>query len=310
MADEKGFVKWPEPAAAKKRLRNLNAERLLLFLLAIFLATNFFSGLYERNAYTDHQDAESEIHQTSTVTPVKRQGPTVPKQEAAERADQESAPMEKYEFWSLILTAFIVYITAKYTQAAYLQLEKLNESVGAATRSARVAERALTELEVPCVSIAEIIPHVLDQSATTPKVQKHPWIQYTFRNDGRSFAKLTSVFGVLRPHSEIPFKPDYTGLGIDHAVFFIGPNSTSGKVGWRAICPITITEDDSNSLLQQKTALIFCGFVRYEDAFRVKWISGFGWRWHPHDNGMYLMGDDRYNYSRKDEQDADLSKPE
>jgi len=96
---------------------------------------------------------------------------------------------------------------------------------------------------------------------------------------------------------------------MDHAVYFIGPNSTTGKVHWRALCPLTISDDDSGLILQQRTVLIFCGFVRYEDAFGVKWISGFGWRWYPHDNGIYLMGDDRYNYARKDEQNTDQSKP-
>jgi hypothetical protein len=289
-------------ACVAQRPNNLNADRLLLFLLIILLSTNIFSGSYDRNANANHQNAESKVHQTNALATVESQRAATQQMQTTEDADYRSTPMNTYQAWSLILTALIVYITAKYTQAAYLQLGKLTDSVNAARRSAKVAERSLTELEVPCVSIAEIIPHILDQVASSPTVQKHPWIQYSFRNDGRSFAKLTSVFGVLRPYSEIPLQPEYTGLGIDHAVYFIGPNSTTGKVCWRAICPVTIGEDDSASILQQKTALIFCGFVRYEDAFRVKWISGFGWRWYPHDNGVYLMGDDRYNYARKDEE--------
>lgn len=192
----------------------MNADRLLLFLLVIFLATNVLSGSYDRNAHADNESAKSEVLQAGAVAPVKGQRPNAQPQQAAEHADHESAPMNTYQAWSLILTALIVYITAKYTHAAYLQLEKLNESIGAnkdaadaAQRSARVAERALTELEVPCVSIAEVILHVLDEMVepgSGPKVQRHPWIQYSFRNDGRSFAKLTSVFGTLQVCTEIP----------------------------------------------------------------------------------------------------------
>jgi hypothetical protein len=304
MADEKGTVKWPEPSDAKKRLHGLNAERLLLFLLAIFLATNFFSGPYKRNDHPDHQTAESEIHQTSTVAPVKRQGPAVQEQQAAERADQESAPMEKYEFWSLILTAFIVYITAKYTQAAYLQLEKLNESVGAATRSASVAERALTELEVPYVSIGEIVPHVLLQreGQVGPSPNAVIWFEFGFRNSGRALAEVTSVHAELRIVGVLAVPPEYSGT-IEESAFPIGPNSDTGKIRWNAIYkfPLGKIDDEFSSLMTSKARLVCFGYVRYRDAFKTKWITGFGWQWNPYNNGAYLIGGRYYNYCRKEE---------
>jgi len=199
------------------------------------------------------------------------------------------------------------------TRVAVTALRINRVSARAALQSANVAERALTELEVPYVSIGEMVPHVLLQ--TEGKVGPSPnavvWFEFGFRNSGRAAAEVTSVHAELRIVGVLATPPEYSGT-IEESAFSIGPNSDTGKVRWNASYkfPLGKIDDEFSSLMTSKTRLVCFGYVKYQDVFKTKWITGFGWQWNPHNNGAYLTGGRYYNYCRKDEQNADLSKAE
>ena len=54
------------------------------------------------------------------------------------------------------------------------------------------------------------------------------------------------------------------------------------------------------SVVEQTSHIIMAGYVKYVDVFEQKWISGFCFRWHPLDGGMYLTGGRKHNYARQD----------
>jgi hypothetical protein len=94
---------------------------------------------------------------------------------------------------------------------------------------------------------------------------------------------------------------NYDGGLIDTAQVSIGPNSDTGEMQWRAIVMHEIGEEEFAAVLKESAHVILFGYAKYIDVFGQKWISGFGWRWHPRDGGMYLIGGRSYNYARKDE---------
>lgn len=164
---------------------------------------------------------------------------------------------------------------------------------------ADLARTALIDLETPRVSISKITAFVR-QSDETP--YPRPWFSFGFRNDGRSVAELTSVCGIARILSNLPFPVDYSGGTVDKSGFFISPGSDTDEVKWRAVCTENIRGPEGfQPILNETASLVVFGYVRYLDVFGQKWISGFAWRWNPRDGGVYLAGGSNYNYAKKDE---------
>jgi hypothetical protein len=176
-----------------------------------------------------------------------------------------------------------------------------------------ISKRALTQLEVPYVSIGKIIPHVLQSSGTPagPKPWAVIWFEFALKNHGRSVAEVTSVHSELRILEVLPMPPEYAGI-IEQSTFPIGPNSASGDVKWTATYkfPDGKIDEEFWSLLGGKQQLVCFAYIRYADSLKNTWISGFCWRWNPHNDGANLSGGCYYNYNRKDEPYTGLSEPE
>lgn len=176
-------------------------------------------------------------------------------------------------------------------------------TLDAIREQARIASDALTKLEIPCVSVGELDPHVEEP---TGHPHERPWFNYNFRNDGRSVAELISVVALVRLYSKespMPPYPSYDGALVDKSVFFIAPNSTTGKFRWTAMLPRALELDEYAGITLGITQLIFFGYVRYLDVFKKSHISGFGWRYNPPNDGMFLVGGNAYNYNRQEEQE-------
>lgn len=231
------------------------------------------------------------------------------------RAIEQNKPKQKWYQRPTITDWGILGVTLLYALTSLGLLNATRKQAALARKSADVAEKAFTGLEVPYVSIGAIIPHVLRKNLEEGQVGPSPnavvWFEFGFRNSGRALAEVTSVHGELRIVDVLTTPAEYSGT-IEESAFPIGPNSDTGKVRWNATYkfPLGKIDEEFLSLLSGKTRLVCFGYIRYRDAFKTKWITGFGWQWNPYNNGVYLVGGRYYNYSRKDAEDTGLSEPE
>jgi hypothetical protein len=223
-----------------------------------------------------------------------------------------------YIGFGLAINGLLALATLILAIVGICQARAAARSADAAKDSADIARRALDELEVPYVSIGQITPQVLAPREElppgaapilyTPKALPVVSFQFNLRNHGRSVAEVTSVYSQLSIVDKLPMPPEYSGDS-DLSAFPIGPNSDTGSVQWEAAYwfPTGKRDEDFDLLLSEAKQLVCFGYIRYTDVFKTKWISGFGWRWWPHTDGVYLVGGSDYNYNRKDKQHPDQS---
>jgi hypothetical protein len=218
------------------------------------------------------------------------------------RAEKEAAAKynrpqkDRWDKAAVIADYLLFIVGCLYTFFAWGQWGEIKVQAG-------IAKRALTELEVPYVSIGEIVPHVL-RTRGEEGVNPFPliWFDFNIRNSGRSVAEVTSVHSELRILDKLPIPPNYTGV-VDKSVYPVGPNSDTGKLRWiaRYKFPVDKIQEEFDSLLTEHKQLVCFGYIRYSDVFETEWVSGFAWRWYPHNDGVYLVGGRSYNYNKRQE---------
>jgi len=212
-----------------------------------------------------------------------------------------SAKSEGPPIWfQVVATITVIIFTAGLWLTSIWQWQAIKEQ-------ANIAKRVLTELEVPYVSIGEIIPHVF--RVEDGRKVLHPNIPITFefslKNHGRAVAEIISVHSELRVVGALPPFPEYSGTVEPSGGFPIGPHSDTGKVRWFPIyqCPSDKVEEEFLSLFggYPKIRLVCFGYINYRDPSKTNWKSGFAWVWYPHSDGAFLVGGSNYNYNRKNE---------
>jgi hypothetical protein len=187
---------------------------------------------------------------------------------------------------------------------------------GANNRSARIAERALTELERPFLGV-EVLQSGLSFTETGTVTSPISDFKYQFVNYGRTPARLTELVETWPVIKRINEKEDgsrysYTSVLPDP----IDPTRQSGRklpfgvvVSSGKPYPLTanaFTVIDIQNLTVQPwyhgtgSDLYFCGYVRYTDIFNKRYILGFCAIFDYTSRHFVLMGDDRYNYNREE----------
>ncbi|MBV8454589.1 MAG: hypothetical protein JOZ29_20300 [Deltaproteobacteria bacterium] len=179
------------------------------------------------------------------------------------------------------------------------------ETAEAAKVSADTAHRALTVLEVPYVTIGEIVPHVfrVEDGKRVQRPNIPMAFEFSLKNHGRSVAQVITVHSEARILNTLPTTPEYSDTDAPSDEFAIGPNSDTGKVRWFAAykCPSDKVAEEFESLLGgfPHKRLICFGYINYRDPFQTNWKSGFAWVWYPYGDSVFLVGGSGYNYNRK-----------
>lgn len=169
-----------------------------------------------------------------------------------------------------------------------------------ARQAAHTAERALLDLERPHVYV-----EITSTGLVDGRLSDLPTGNFTFEfvNHGRTPAIITEladnyvpVAGDPERDLPPPIDPSVTrGRAMPEGVIAPPSGAKSPPFSER---PINVTE--SSRLLRQRQNLFFIGYVRYRDIFGSRYITGFC---AVHDrlaNRFVLMGDGRYNYTRKE----------
>ena len=217
------------------------------FLLVLIASALLLSGASNGGSDKTHQNQTGTDNRSTNG----KTNPTPPTvnivvQPAPVQIIQPSTPVEKKQpaqkwyqrpsatDWGILaVTLFYTLISLGLLDATRRQAILAKAAAEAAKESADIARRALTVLEVPYVSIYDIVPHVLRTHGTQegPRPNAVIWFEYNLKNHGRSVAEVTAVHGELRIMDNLPIPPDYNGI-IDQSAFAIGPNSDTGKVRW------------------------------------------------------------------------------
>jgi hypothetical protein len=183
-----------------------------------------------------------------------------------------------------------------------LSLADTKATAEAANKSATVAERALKELEAPRVFV-DVIDTGLEVMDGTAHLATGVQFRYRVTNYGRTPALLTEV--CLR----------YPILSYGETPAEINPSKVPGRgLPTGVVSALNNPYDERENLVSQidvmklyeelsfkKYALFFYGYVRYEDIFGERYITGFCHLFDGLHNRFVRSGNKRFNYFRKDD---------
>jgi hypothetical protein len=173
-----------------------------------------------------------------------------------------------------------------------------------ARKAAEVAERALVELEQPHVFVEVTKPGVIVEALPGVGLRfgQDSYIFYRFVNYGKTPARLLDIirrFPVVTEPEDMPAplsdheKPDRilpvgTVAAFDHPYEeFDNPRAFYGEI---------FSKDDG----PLDTQLFFMGRIRYVDIFDNTYAVGFCFVFDPNWGRFVRVGDERYNYARKE----------
>src|SRR5205823_3912683 len=161
--------------------------------------------------------------------------------------------------------------------------------------SAKIAERALTELERPFVGI-EIVNtgFTVKDAKTDPYVMLGGDLVFTFANYGRTPATITELFDEFRVcgpnEAPSPINANGNGVKFPYGVI-VGTNKNSpesSRSQSKGIDPkvwLTFSSGESE--------LFLIGFVRFRDIFDAHHITGFCLKFDKADCRFFFNGDAR-----------------
>jgi hypothetical protein len=194
--------------------------------------------------------------------------------------------------WPEIITAIFTVVLAVSTVFLWL----------ATLRSAKIAERALTDLERPFVGI-EIIPSQATELEQFEQGAIPNSLQFWFVNYGRTPATITQLADQLElcTPGQFPEPFDTTTAQNEFPKFgiIIGANNEKSPVSSRSYFDSECIP--TRDLPSSAGNLFLLGFIRYRDIFGNRYRMGFCLKWTTTDNpsdGRFLFdGDEGYNYT-------------
>lgn len=232
--------------------------------------------------------AEPDYYKIACEAPKDHDAADLCEQRRMAKAAEESVWWARLQTWLGGFGLIGVVITLAFTAVA----------TKAASRSARTAERALTDLERPfvyvsipesglgmfgdgrgsyeralvfeCVNLGRTPADLLDIVDDFVEIDTGQWPDQIIPATGDRTLPPGTVSAVDRPHQ----------TRIQLAQRF-GSQSTRGRLGI-----------DTDAFL--------IGYVRYADVFGIRYITGFCAMYDIVSGNFVLRGDDRYNYSRKE----------
>jgi hypothetical protein len=169
----------------------------------------------------------------------------------------------------------------------------------AATRSADVAERALTDLEGPHLYLSADSGYTDGRMATT---QSDPTVIFAFKNFGRTPAVLTKLKASLIIAPDLPAAPPPRFMAETEGRYVIGPGETTFDVMKARFSTHIALEDlspeQSRSLEQTPSPVLFIGQAEYESVFGDTYV--FAWAYRPiNGRGFTAAGGKALNYRTK-----------
>jgi hypothetical protein len=157
-------------------------------------------------------------------------------------------------------------------------------------RSAKVAERALTELEAPFIYIK-----IKSEDLIYRNGRADGKIRFLFGNYGHTPAHIVEFFDRIVP-IRLPVQ--------DGQPEPINPDTQRGTaMPYGVVAPPEDVSQDFSALVSELTsgkALFFIGYVRYADIFKRFYTVGFNFVFDPTRRTWVLMGGPDYNYHRQD----------
>jgi hypothetical protein len=200
---------------------------------------------------------------------------------------------------TIILAIFTIVLALAARQQAILT----RDAVEAAITTARIAERALTELEAPHAYIrvrtSGIALRVINESRSV----EFGDLLFDFINYGRTPSHITEFFTDTH-FSEEEVPPPITDLTtVDRTILPWGvvaaPNGGITKQYIHNIPP-PFLEGRPAFFTSEAERFYFFGFFRYTDIFGGNYVSGFCFLFNQMDNSFIRAGGDEYNYRRKE----------
>lgn len=219
---------------------------------------------------------------------------TPPPSRNSQQAADNSSPKvtanyvpEKISDWFLVALNFFLVCST-------LLLWKANN------RSAKIAERALTDLEAPFVSIK-----INNTGLTiTGNNVSFGMLRWCAVNHGRSPATIVEIFDAVRTveigrgYPPIIDLAEAKGDRMPYGVL-APPNKESEEFPFLAVASL-IDEANRNGLPFSQIIPFFVGYVRYKDILQNRYIVGFCFMFDRNGNRWILSGDEKYNYCRKE----------
>jgi len=266
------------------------------------------------------QKATQQDRGTETAPAVVKIIPTEkPKDELeAEKTKQESdrqlvkltGDLANYTKLLFVATAALFIATSGLVFLGFYQSRDTRRSIRAAEDSARIAERALTELERPFVGI-EIIESGFKAELVAEDdyyVTLEENLTFRYVNHGRSPATVieTSDKFEICTAKNLPDPVDPNALGnqVPFGVI-LGANGGTSPPSTREQSK-GIDKQDFMRVTSGDDNLIFMGFVRFRDIFNRTHVTGFCLRLSRSDARFYFAGDHRYNYTYADTHRDDM----
>jgi hypothetical protein len=165
----------------------------------------------------------------------------------------------------------------------------------ATRKSAKISERALTELEAPFVSVKINRPGLEIEGHSV----KFGILRWCVVNYGRTPATILEIWDQTKSTSAgLPAKIDpHSTVGAPMPYGIVAPpNGECEEFPFVAISEL-VTE--GSEPFSQKL-IFFMGFVRYSDIFKNRFVLGFCFMFDRVGNRWILAGGDGYNYCRKE----------
>jgi hypothetical protein len=193
------------------------------------------------------------------------------------------------------------------SKTAAAQSRDMQDSIAVAHRSADIAEKALLSVEIPYLypftrrhGFTTSPSRLTGQLGVTGFDFGNEFIEYYFKNFGRTPAEITEVQSILFPSMGMPDPWPAT----DHNLNPLSGYITAADGGESPDFPYAFNRGMFDTYSQGRFnpdthIFYFLGFVRYNDVFENEYIKGFCLRYAPMNNSFYPVGGDDYNYRRK-----------
>ncbi len=192
-------------------------------------------------------------------------------------------------------------------RASASQARDMQDSIAVASRSADIAEKALLSVEIPYLypfirrhGFITAPSALTGQLAVSQLDYGHQFIEFYFKNFGRTPAEIIEVQSILLPSMGLPQPYVPFGRNLNplsgHIVAADGGESQDFPYSFNQGMFETYSQGKFNPNIHK---FWFLGFVRYNDVFENEYIRGFCLCYSPMTNRFYPVGGDGYNYRRK-----------
>jgi hypothetical protein len=167
-------------------------------------------------------------------------------------------------------------------------------------QSAKIAERALVDLEAPFINVKITKPGLEIQGNGVT----FGTLRWCVTNYGRTPATIIEIFDDIRAVPIGTGWPPAIDLATAHTNpmpygVIAPPNGQTEDFPYLAIADL-IGEVHKSEMPLSKLMPFFIGYVRYADIFKNRYILGFCYLFDRNGNRWILAGGDEYNYCRKE----------